>query len=150
KAQNRLESVVKRIEEKEFVEAKPFVHGATWRNFLARYPEASRLEQRMVRTSELTRRMGLRPHDGLVQPAQLHPAVRALFRGQCSCASWRGVCGGLSLPFLRDALVDELLEARARLEALRGDQEGAPHAELADLDADGVDEVALDGRGWSL
>jgi alpha-amylase len=150
KAQNRLEAVVKRLEEKEFADARPFVHGATWRNFLARYPEASRLEQRMVRVSELTRRMGLRPHDGLTMPSQLHPAVRALFRGQCNCGYWHGVFGGLYLPFLRDAVIDELLEARGRLEALRGDQQGDPHAERADLDADGLQEVLLEARGWSL
>jgi 4-alpha-glucanotransferase len=149
-AQKQLDAVVKELESKKLTAAKPFVHGATWRNFLARYPEASRLEQRMVRTSELTRRMGLRPPEGLTQPSQLHPAVRALFRGQCNCAYWHGVFGGLYLPFLRDAVVDELLESRARLEALRGDQEGAPMAELADLDADGEEELLLEGRGWSL
>ena len=150
RAQQRLEEAVKRLEAEECADIRPFVRGATWRNFLARYPEASRLEQRMVRTSELTRRMGLRPTDGLTMPSQLHPAVRALFRGQCNCAYWHGVFGGLYLPFLRDAIVDELLESRDRLEALRGDQAGSPRSELADLDADGSPEVALEGRGWSL
>lgn len=149
-AQRQLDAVMKELEAKQLAAARPFVHGATWRNFLARYPEASFLEQRMVRTSELTRHMGLRPPEGLSQPSQLHPAVRALFRGQCNCAYWHGVFGGLYLPFLRDSLVDELLESRARLEALRGDQEGAPSAELADLDADGEPELLLEGRGWSL
>jgi len=154
KAQLALDSVVKQLDAKPLAElaaaAKPFLRGATWRNFLARYPEANRLAQRMVRLSELTRRMGLRPPDGLHSIAQLHPAVRSLFRGQCNCAYWHGVFGGLYLPFLRDAIVDELLDARARLEALRGDHEGAPHAEQADLDADGNDELLLEGRGWSL
>jgi alpha-amylase len=150
RAQQRLEQLVKKLEEAKLEEqARPFLRGATWRNFLARYPEAARLEQRMVRTSEATRHAGLRPQEGLSSIAQLHPAVRALFRGQCNCAYWHGVFGGLYLPFLRDAIVDELLEARARLERLRGDQEGAPRAEVADLDADGVDEVLLERGGWS-
>lgn len=152
-AQLALDRVVKQLETAPHVElgvaAKPFLRGATWRNFLARYPEANRLAQRMVRLSELTRRMGLRPPDGLHAMSQLHPALRALFRGQCNCAYWHGVFGGLYLPFLRDAIVDEQLDARAQLEALRGDLAGAPHAELCDLDADGVDELLLEGRGWS-
>ncbi|MSR45767.1 MAG: DUF1926 domain-containing protein [Planctomycetes bacterium] len=153
KAQVALDAVMKALDSKAHVEVgaavKPFLRGATWRNFLARYPEANRLAQRMARLSEQTRRMGLRPPDGLHSIEQLHPAVRALFRGQCNCAYWHGVFGGLYLPFLRDAIVGELLDARARLEALRGDQAGAPHAEQTDLDCDGVDEVLLEGHGWS-
>jgi alpha-amylase len=151
KAQLELDAVIHELERAKLDQrVKPFLRGATWRNFLARYPEASRLEQRMVRTSEATRRMGLRPHDGLATLDQLHPAVRSLFRGQCNCTYWHGVFGGLYLPFLRDAVVDDLLDARARLEALRGDQEGAPEAQRCDLDADGVDELLLEGYGFSL
>ena len=152
-AQLALERAVKALEAPAQAElaaaVKPFLRGATWRNFLARYPEANRLAQRMVRLSEQTQRMGLRPHGGLHAMAQLHPALRSLFRGQCNCAYWHGVFGGLYLPFLRDAIVAEQLAARAQLEALRGDQAGAPRAEQLDLDADGVDEVLLEGRGWS-
>jgi alpha-amylase len=151
RAQHELDALMQKLAAAKLDEsARPFLRGATWRNFLARYPEAARLEQRMIRTSELTRQMGLRPPEGLQVPSQLHPAVRALFRGQCNCAYWHGVFGGLYLPFLRDAVIDELLGARAQLEAMRGDQEGAPHAEVADLDADGVDEVLLEGSGWSI
>ncbi len=149
-AQIALDALVKKLASLGLEqEAKPFVRGATWRNFLARYPEANRLEQRMVRLSEQTRAFGLRPPEGMSSLAQLHPAVRALFRGQCNCAYWHGVFGGLYLPFLRDALVDELLEARARLEALRGDHEGANSSAQVDVDCDGEDEVVLDGHGWS-
>jgi alpha-amylase len=150
-AQRELDELLVRLREHGLEEpAKRFLRGATWRNFLARYPEAARLQQRMVRVSERTHRMGLRPPEGLSRVEQLHPAVRALFRGQCNCAYWHGVFGGLYLPFLRDAVVHELLEARARLEALRGDQEGTPSAEACDVDADGVEEVVLEGRGWSV
>jgi alpha-amylase len=152
-AQLELESTVKQLDApanaKLAAAVKPFLRGATWRNFLARYPEANRLARRMVRLSDQTQRMGLRPHDGLKSMAQLHPALRALFRGQCNCAYWHGVFGGLYLPFLRDAIVDEQLLARAQLEELRGDQAGAPRSAQEDLDGDGVDEVLLEGRGWS-
>ena len=149
-AQLALDALVKQVAKLGLeTQARPFLRGATWRNFLARYPEANRLEQRMVRLSEQTRAFGLRPPEGMSSLAQLHPAVRALFRGQCNCAYWHGVFGGLYLPFLRDALVDELLEGRARLEALRGDHEGAAAAESLDVDCDGEAEVVLDGHGWS-
>lgn len=149
-AQLALDALVKQVAKLGLeTQARPFLRGATWRNFLARYPEANRLEQRMVRLSEQTRAFGLRPPEGMSALSQLHPAVRALFRGQCNCAYWHGVFGGLYLPFLRDALVDELLEGRARLEALRGDHEGAAAAESQDVDCDGEAEVVLDGHGWS-
>src|SRR5262249_42261898 len=83
-AQHALDDVANSLREHALAEsARPFLHGATWRSFLARYPEAARLEQRMVRTSELTAALGLRPADGIPSLKALHPAVRALFRGQC-------------------------------------------------------------------
>jgi alpha-amylase len=124
--------------------AHDLLRGGHWRGFLSRYPEANRLHKRALRVS---RRLWDQPRE---DDPRWREARTRLWRAQCNDAYWHGVFGGLYLPFLRDAIVDELLEARARLEALRGDLAGSPRSELADLDADGSPEVALEGRGWSL
>ena len=54
------------------------------------------------------------------QPARRRPRRRpgtsrrrgcALYRGQCNCAYWHGVFGGLYMPFLRFAIYEQLLKA---------------------------------------
>jgi alpha-amylase len=44
-------------------------------------------------------------------PAKKQRAQKALFQGQCNCAYWHGLFGGLYLNYLRDALTRNLLEA---------------------------------------
>jgi alpha-amylase len=149
-AAQRLQQLTAKLEDQDLqASARPFLRGATWRSFLVRYPEANVLQQRMVMLSEATEQAGLRPAAGLQRLADLPDAVRALFRGQCNCSYWHGVFGGLYLPFLRDAIVEQLLEARALLPtpALRAE---LPRVERQDLDADGQEEILLEGAGWSI
>jgi hypothetical protein len=122
-----------------------FLRGGSWRSFLARYPESNRIYQRMLRVSAATHAAGLRPAAGLRSHPELPEAVRALFRAQCNCAYWHGVFGGLHLPFLREALIEELLRARALLEPA-----APPRVEALDLDADGASEVLLEAGEWQL
>lgn len=126
--------------------AGSFLRGGVWRSFLARYPESNRIYQRMLRVSEATRAAGLRPAEGLRSSATLPPAVRALLRAQCNCAYWHGVFGGLHLPFLRDALIEQLLLATRLLQAEPGGD--ATGVSAVDLDADGETELWLRGREW--
>jgi alpha-amylase len=110
------------------------LRGGHWRHFLVKYPESNRLHKMMLALSALCRRRG--------DP----PAVRrAVARAQCNDAYWHGVFGGLYLPHLRSALWAELAEAERLLRA------GEPLAwEVADIDADGHDELWLHSAGWSL
>jgi hypothetical protein len=60
-------------------------------------------------------------------------AKLSLWRGQCSCAYWHGIFGGLYLPHLREAIYRNLIEA-----------ESPPHSpklETIDFDADGEPEL---------
>jgi alpha-amylase len=74
----------------------------------------------------------------------LDEATRDLWRGQCNCAYWHGVFGGLYLPHLRTAIYDHLIRAERMIEDARG---GArEHVEVVDHDLDGRDEVLLETR----
>ncbi|HWC14729.1 MAG TPA: alpha-amylase/4-alpha-glucanotransferase domain-containing protein [Actinomycetota bacterium] len=105
----------------------PFVRGAPWRAFLAKYPEVNQLQKRMLHVSA-------KVHDAGA-PGE---ALRELYRAQCNCAYWHGAFGGVYLGFMRSALWHHLMKA----ESAAGSE---PGVEVADLDADANEEVMLSG-----
>ncbi len=105
-------------------ENRGFLSGGTFRNYLARYYEANRMHKRMLFVeSELTDEN---------DEARMH-----YLRGQCNCAYWHGIFGGLYLPHLRDAVYRELLLA----ERLSGGRRLGIW--LQDVDADGLPEAVV-------
>jgi 4-alpha-glucanotransferase len=104
----------------------PFVKGAPWRAFLAKYPEVNLLHKRMFAVSSAV-------HESNGSPE----ALRELYRAQCNCAYWHGAFGGTYLSFMRCGLWHHLLRAEA--EVARREVSVA----VADVDADGSDEVVL-------
>lgn len=112
---------------------RAFIRGAHWRNFLAKYAEANRLQKKMAAVSALSRRCGDPPD-----------ARRAIGRAQCNDAYWHGVFGGLYLPHLRAALWRQLAIAEGVLRA------GEPLAAQAiDFDHDGADEIWVHNANFS-
>jgi hypothetical protein len=107
------------------------VRGASWRNFLVRYPESNRMHKKMLALSALHRARA-----ALLPAAERGAARRAIGRAQCNDAYWHGVFGGLYLPHLRAAVWRNLAEAERELR--RGE---ALAAEVLDLDHDGHDEI---------
>lgn len=112
---------------------RSFVRGAHWRNFLAKYGEANRLNKKMFALSALCRRRGNPPE-----------ARRAIARAQCNDAYWHGVFGGLYLPHLRSALWRQLAIAEG---ALRTDE--GLRADVVDIDCDGEKEVWVHSNAFS-
>jgi alpha-amylase/alpha-mannosidase (GH57 family) len=111
----------------------PFIRGAHWRNFLAKYPESNRANKKMMALSALCRRRG--------DPEQ---ARRAIGRAQCNDASWHGVFGGLYLPHLREAIWLNLAQAEGELR-----KSESLSADVFDFDADGNDEVWVHSSKFS-
>ena len=107
--------------------ALPFLRGAPWRAFLAKYPEVNQLQKRMMFVSARLHSAGASPE-----------AFRELYRAQCNCAYWHGAFGGVYLAFMRTALWHHLMKAEASVDVL-------DKATIADLDADARDEVLLSG-----
>ena len=87
--------------------AKFFVKGGFWRSFRSKYPEANDMYGKMMLVSEKVAALGeAKPTDG-----QYEAAEDELYQGQCNCAYWHGVFGGLYLPHLRFAVYKHLIAA---------------------------------------
>ncbi|MGB3480489.1 MAG: alpha-amylase/4-alpha-glucanotransferase domain-containing protein [bacterium] len=100
------------------------IHGGYFKNFLKKYPEANLIQKRMLYTSR--------------NVADNLDAKLSLWKGQCSCAYWHGIFGGLYLPHLRTAIYKNLLEA---------EQHNPPKTlEVCDFDADGESEIVYSDR----
>ena len=108
----------------------PFMRGAPWRSFLAKYPEVNQLQKRMLFVSR-----------AVAQAGDHGEALKELYRAQCNCAYWHGAFGGVYLAFMRTALWHHLMRAEAAVNANARDFEPT----IADLDADSRDEVLLTG-----
>ena len=120
---------VRRTLEKEDPEgALPFVRGAPWRSFLAKYPEVNDLHKRIVHVSR-------RLH-AVAPPGDV---LKELYRAQCNCAYWHGAFGGIYIPFMRAALWHHLMRAESLTEASRPSET----VEVGDLDADGKEEILV-------
>lgn len=124
----------------------PFMRGGFWRSFLAKYAESNNIQKRMLRVSErLDRLKGDMPGEG-----RLAEAERLLHQGQCNCAYWHGVFGGLYLNHLRTALYEKLIAAEAVMDGIENLPGNGTLVESRDFDGDGNDEGILDNRHLTL
>src|SRR5690606_37832033 len=107
--------------------------------FLAKYPESNNIQKRMIgisrRLEDLKRSFPEEP--------RLVEAEIWLHKGQCNCAYWHGVFGGLYLNHLRTALYECLIHADRLLDEMERPETGWVHAEARDFDADGLNEVIV-------
>lgn len=143
----------------------PFVSGGLWRGFISKYDESNTMTRKMIRVSEKLARMertiaSLMETDDLddarrargtgrepaVDPEAVEQARTELWRGQCNCAYWHGVFGGLYLPHLRSAIYEHLIRAEDLLDSARGAR--WDFIEVVDHDLDGNDEVLLESH-WA-
>jgi len=117
-------------------EYKPFIRGGQWDNFLAKYDEANRMHKKMLYVSS-----ALSSLDGA--SSTLDSARRSLYRGQCNCAYWHGLFGGLYLNYLRHAIYSNLIQAENEIDlALRGLGPWIS-VQTLDFDSDGQDEIVI-------
>jgi len=125
----RLERLVSELKEQgRWEEFAPLVRGGHWDLFLSKYEESNRLHKRMLRCSDRIHRKAEKNQE----------AQRRLHRGQCNCAYWHGVFGGLYLGHLRHAVYQELLAAEAAAGLNR-----SLEFERVDYDRDGCEEIMV-------
>jgi alpha-amylase len=151
-AQSRLHELHASIDAADRREAwGPFARGGIWQGFLARYPEANFLHKRMCFVSERVARAerAASVSDDREAARSVDLARTELYKGQCNCAYWHGLFGGLYLAKLRAAAHGHLI--RADVEAAKVLGLTQPTAmERADLDCDLSDEVILTGRALGV
>ncbi|MBI4499315.1 MAG: DUF1926 domain-containing protein [Chloroflexi bacterium] len=121
-----------------------FLRGGFWRNFLVKYPESNTMHKKMLRVHEKVqqaRARGVPEGDG---------GQDELWQAQCNCPYWHGVFGGLYLTDIRAATFQHLLRGENQADAtLRGP---GPWLEplVQDVDADGQDEILVEGSAQNL
>lgn len=134
--QNDFDNFVKQNEFKP--EVKPFIRGGFWRNFLSKYDESNNMHKKMLRLSNKIRDKNI-PYEEKMQ--------KLLYAGQCNCAYWHGVFGGLYLPHLRNAIYDCILEA----ENLYNEKFGIKASWIKnDFDCDNVDEFLYESLNQNI
>ncbi len=87
----------------------PFLKGGVWNNFLIKYPESNTINKRTLllskEISEYESRSGTECKD----------AKTELYKGECNCAYWHGLFGGIYLNHLRHALYEHILLSESSL-----------------------------------
>jgi hypothetical protein len=123
--------------------AKRFLHGGYWRNFLTKYEEANGMYKKMLHVSR-------KVHHAVSQlvsetqriPTRAQKMLDALWAGQCNCAYWHGVFGGLYLPHLRQAVYKQLIEAENLADSVG--KQSPERISLKDINLDGQKELLIE------
>jgi 4-alpha-glucanotransferase len=128
---------------------KPFIRGGFWRNFFTKYPESNHMNKKMLYVSK---KLGAL-RDGsehIAAGGEFKEAERELFRGQCNCAYWHGVFGGLYLYHLRNAIYEHLIKAESLIDSVRYGKRNYCELHEEDIDAEGDTDIIMENRRVSL
>lgn len=109
--------------------------GGNWRNFLTRYAESNLMHKKMYQVSRWVAQAEQAGFD-------VRHAQRELYAGQCNCAYWHGVFGGIYFPHLRRAVYRHLLQAERQVAPFLIPEQ-RPACEIGDFDCDGREEIWL-------
>ena len=139
-----------------------FLKGGFWRNFFVKYTESNWMQKKMLVVSNKILRAlqdlcGSASGDSRIGdnflaksrgqdiqlPEWLEKARDELWKGQCNCAYWHGVFGGLYFPHLRRATYRHLINAEKIVDdKIHSDSQWMKKDEF-DFDLDGKPEVLL-------
>ena len=148
----KYEEALKDLEDKGMRERlKPFIRGGLWDNFLSKYPESNQMHKKMLYVSKKIRNLPIispritnkEDQAGSYRP---DPALVELYRGQCNCAYWHGLFGGIYLNYLRHAVYEHLIKAENIADKKSYKDKDWIMMEKIDIDADNRDEILITGR----
>jgi 4-alpha-glucanotransferase len=128
------ELVKKAKSEHDWDRMRAFLRGGMWDNFLSKYRESNLMHKKMLNVSSLVHKDG----DDV-------SALKHLFMGQCNCAYWHGLFGGIYISALRHAIYENLLKAEQIVDERRL-AERSWVIDQTDYDVDGRDEILISGR----
>ncbi len=150
KAGLEFEGVVKRLSKlDDWEKTRRFTKGGFWRNFLVKYPEADSMYKKMLYVSRKVHAEGRMNSSGVTN------ALCDLWAGQCNCSYWHGAFGGLYLPFLRQSIYQQLINAEKKLDEIHFPKTArtkslSPIVQVFDFDRDGKDEIILESLSQNL
>ncbi|MCX5781956.1 MAG: DUF1926 domain-containing protein [Elusimicrobia bacterium] len=137
-AQEVFEGVTRQFENNP--QAKRFLRGGFWRNFLSKYDESNNMHKKMLYVSSKVNELKKKSDEN-------SEIFDALYAGQCNCAYWHGVFGGLYLPHLRTAVYKELIKAESLFFRKSGHKTAWKEM---DFDCDGRNEVIYESSGQNI
>ncbi len=121
----------------KFERYKKFFKGGFWRNFFVKYPESNNMHKKMLHVSkkvwQCAEKLDIKEHQMLDE----------LWMGQCNCAYWHGVFGGLYLNYLRHAVYEHLINAEKIADSFRHSEKKWIDVDVFDFDKDGFDEIIV-------
>ncbi len=119
-----------------------FLKGGVWNNFLNKYHESNALNKRALLLSREISEYEME------SKKDLSAVKRELYRGECNCAYWHGLFGGIYLGTLRNALYEHLLRA----EKMLLEQKGGSDIDILDGDFwnDGRNQILIRKRDQSV
>ena len=141
-----LKKFVGRMQEQNLEEEFwPYIKGGIWQNYLAKYEETNRIHKKMIHVSnkiaEAADKVDLDDSESILN------AKRELYMGQCNCAYWHGLFGGLYLNFLRNGLYEHLIKAENLADSiLHNNKESWIDLQRKDFDSDMDDELLLSSK----
>ncbi|MFA4966673.1 MAG: alpha-amylase/4-alpha-glucanotransferase domain-containing protein [Candidatus Margulisiibacteriota bacterium] len=116
--------------------------GGYFRNFFVKYPESNNMHKKMLLIS--SKLQTIKKSETSEDRQKLTTlAERELYMGQCNCAYWHGVFGGLYLSYLRDAVYEHLIKAENIIQKLQRGNKNFTEILVTDFDKDGSEEVLM-------
>jgi alpha-amylase len=120
-----------------------YMRGGLWRQFMVKYAEVNQLHKKALWVSHKVHAMR--------EDERKARALDHLWAGQCNCAYWHGVFGGIYLFHIREADYRHLILAENIADGLDEDQEkGFVHSRVFDFDCDAGEDVILTSDRQSL
>ncbi|MDR1243704.1 MAG: DUF1926 domain-containing protein [Endomicrobium sp.] len=123
------------------IEARKFLRGGFWRNFLVKYEESNNMHKKMLYISDKVE--CLKDDD----KKAFKKAKDFLYAGQCNCAYWHGVFGGIYLPHLRNAVYSNIIKAE---NCCNKSMFKKPSWNIFDINCDGQDEYLYECKTQNI
>ncbi len=145
-AGRKFENIAKEIKESgKFEEYKQFFKGGFFRNFFVKYPEANNMHKKMLYISKKVNDIKNMQTFGSDRKREekIAEATRELWKGQCNCAYWHGVFGGLYLNYLRNAVYEHLLLSEGTLDKLIHGEGNFIDLTITDFTKSGQNDILL-------
>lgn len=117
-----------------------YFRGGFWRGFLSKYEESNNMQKRMLRTSHRLNDLIKKDTENVL----LKKAQKKLFQGQCNCAYWHGVFGGLYLNHLRTAVYSNLIESDKLIDKYLNISPNSYSITTIDFNCDGKKEIIFE------
>jgi len=137
---------IENLSEHERSKIKRFLRGGIWRNFFVKYPESSNMHKKMLYVSSKLDIIMNKKNEN----RKKEEAKDSLLKGQCNCAYWHGVFGGLYLPHLRKAVYGNLIHAEKVINSILRGRSSWVSCEVKDYNLDTKDEVIMSNEALNV